>query len=217
MGKGKYVIIPADVLYRRKSYVADPLVLVSELMKGREYYVAYLSAAHVHGITEQMPFKTTAAVLKQLRPINMGNVHINFVKLKKSRFFGHNEIRYADAVLNVSDLEKTIVDCVDRQDLCGGSAEVIRTISNAAEAKKINWQKVVAYVRRYENYALAQRMGLIIELLFERRKIQVDQKILDDLQSLTSSKTYPLDLKAPREGKISEKWGIINNAGHLEI
>jgi predicted transcriptional regulator of viral defense system len=217
VGKGKYVIIPADVLYRRKSYVADPLILISELMKGLDYYVAYLSAAHVHGVTEQMPFKTTVAVLKQLRPIRVGNVHISFVKLKESRFFGYNEIRYADGFLNVSDMEKTMVDCVDRQEICGGIAEVIRIISNAAEAKPIDWQKLVQYVRKYENQALAQRIGFIIELLTERKKIQVDQRLLDDLSSLTSSKIYPLDVKAPREGKISKKWGIINNAGLLEI
>ncbi len=216
VGKGKYVIIPADVLYRRKSYVADPLVLVSELMKGLDYYVAYLSAAHVHGVTEQMPFKTTVAVLKQLRPISIGNLHIRYVRLKKSRFCGFDQIRYSDVFLNVSDLEKTLVDCVDRQDLCGGIAEVIRTIGNASEAR-IDWQKIVRYVRRYENHALAQRVGFIIELLIERKKIKVDQKVLDELLSLASSKIYQLNIKAPKQGKLSRKWGIINNAGLLEL
>ena len=86
VGRGKYAVIPADILYGRKSYVADPLVLISELMKETEYYVAYYSAAHVHGLTEQMPFKTTVAVLNQMRPINVGNIFLNFVNLKKSDF-----------------------------------------------------------------------------------------------------------------------------------
>ena len=217
IGRGKYVVIPADVLYHRKSYFADPLILVSELMRGLNYYIAYLSASHVHGITEQMPFNTTVAVLKQLRPISIGNVHISFVKLKESKFFGFNEIRYSDSFLNVSDIEKTVVDCIDRQELCGGIAEVIRTASNAVEAKALDWQKLIQYVRKYENQALAQRIGFIIELLTEHKKIQMDQRLLDDLSSLTSSKIYPLDVKAPKQGKISKKWGIINNAGQLEI
>ena len=93
-------MIPADVLYGRKSYVADPLVLISELMKGTDYYVAYYSAAHVHGLTEQMPFKTTVAVLKQMRPIRVGNIFVSFVNLKKSRFFGYEETKYLDAILS---------------------------------------------------------------------------------------------------------------------
>jgi predicted transcriptional regulator of viral defense system len=217
VGKGKYVIIPADVLYSRKSYVADPLVLVSKLMKGSDYYVAYYSAAHIHGIAEQIPFKTTVAVLRQLRPIETGNVHVNFVNLKKSRFFGYEETKYMDVGLNVSDLEKTIVDCVDRQDLCSGIAEVIRTLSKAFEAEKLNWQKLGAYVKRFDNHALAQRLGFIIELLRDRKKIQVKQTIVDELLSLTGSKVYPLDIKAPRRGEISRKWRIINNTGPLEI
>jgi predicted transcriptional regulator of viral defense system len=72
-------------------------------------------------------------------------------------------------------------------------------------------------VEKYESHALAQRMGFIIELLAERKKIQVDQELINDLTLLTGSKIYPLDLKAPKEGKLSKKWGIINNAGQLEI
>ncbi len=217
IGKGKYVIIPADVLYSRKSYIADPLVLVSELMKGTDYYVAYYSAAHVHGLTEQMPFKTTVAVPKQLRLINVGNINLNFITLKQQRFFGYEEIKYGDISLSVSDVEKTIIDCVDRQELCGSIAEVVRTISNAVEAKKPDWQKLVSYVKKFRSRALAQRMGFIIELLQKRNKMQIEEKLLDELLPLTGSKVYPLDIKAPKQGEISRKWRILNNAGFLEL
>jgi len=45
VGKGKYAVIPADLMFGRKSYVVDPFALVSELMRGTDYYVAYCSAA----------------------------------------------------------------------------------------------------------------------------------------------------------------------------
>jgi predicted transcriptional regulator of viral defense system len=217
VGRGKYVVIPADVMYGRKSYVADPLVLVSELMKGTEYYIAYYSAAHVHGLTEQMPFKTTVAVLKQMRPIGIGNISVSFVNLKKSRFFGCEEVKYLDVTLNVSDLEKTVVDCVDRPELCGGIPEVVRTLSNAFESGRVNCQRLVSYVRKFRSHAVAQRLGFIIEYLKERRKIRVEPEILEDLLQLTGSKIYPLDIKASKKGEISRKWRIINNAGYLEV
>ncbi len=217
VGRGKYVIIPADVLYGRKSYVADPLVLVSELMKQSDYYIAYYSAAHIHGIAEQMPFKTTVAVLKQLRPIKIGNINLVFVNIKKSRFFGYQETKYSDINLKVSDIEKTIVDCADRQDLSSGIAEVIRILLNAISTEKFDWQKLVKYITQFENHALAQRIGFIIDFLRERKKIQIDQTILNDLLALSSSKVYRLDIDGPMQGEISRKWGIINNAGFLEI
>ena len=217
VGRGKYLVIPADVLYGRKSYVADPLILVSELMKGTDYYVAYYSAAHVHGLIEQMPFKTTVAVQKQMRPIRVGNIFASFVNLKKSRFFGHEETKYLDTILTISDLEKTLVDCVDRPELCGGIPEVVRIVSNAFETKHVNLQKLVSYVQRFGSHAVAQRLGFIIEYIEEKKKIQVEPEILEELQHLIGSKIYLLDVKSSKKGEISKKWNINNNTGYLEI
>jgi predicted transcriptional regulator of viral defense system len=213
VGRGKYVVIPADVMYGRKSYVADPLVLASELLKETEYYVAYYSAAHVHGLTEQMPFKTTVAVLKQMRPIEVGNIFVSFVTVKESRFFGCEDAKYLDVTLKVSDLEKTAVDCVDRPELCGGISEVVRILSNAFEDGRINYQRLVSYARKFRSHAVAQRLGFILEYLKERKRIQVDSEVLDDLLQLIGSKIYPLDVKASRVGDVSRKWKILNNAG----
>jgi predicted transcriptional regulator of viral defense system len=217
VGRGKYVVIPADVIYGRKSYVADPLVLANELMKGNDYCVAYCSAAHVHGLTEQMPFKTTVAVLKQMRPIEVANVSVSFVTLKKARFFGCEGVKYLDVTLKVSDLEKTVVDCVDRPEFCGGLSEVVRILLNAFEDKRMNYQKLVSYVRRFGSYAVAQRLGFILEYLEERKRIRVGSEVFDGLLRLVGSKVYPLDVKASRVGDVSKKWKILNNAGYLEV
>jgi len=217
VGRGKYAIIPADVIYGRKSYVADPLVLVSELMKDCEYYVAYQSAAHVHGIVEQVPFRTTVTVLKQKRPVKVGNTQIDFVTLKESKFFGFKEVKYSNVYLKVSDLEKTIIDCIDRQDLCGGITEVARTLSNAVATEKLNGEKLVSYVRRFKSYALAQRLGFVLEHLGKVGEIQVEPTILDDLWRLAGSCTYPLDIKASKKGKVSKRWKIIENTQLFKV
>jgi hypothetical protein len=78
-----------------------------------------------------------------------------------------------------------------------------------------------SFKRRFPKDAVCRvwrkEWGVTLELLSERKKFQLDQKFIHDLLSLTSSKTYPLDLKASKEGKISEKWRIIINAGITEI
>ena len=161
VGRGKYAIIPADVMYGRKSYVVDPFVLASGLLKDSEYYVAYQSAVHVHGIAEQVPFRTTVAVLRQRRQVKFGNVQIDFVKLKRSKFFGFKKVKYSNVFLMVSDLEKTVIDCIDRQDLCGGVVEIARTLSNAVATEKLEWERLVSWVRMFKSYALAQRLGFL--------------------------------------------------------
>jgi predicted transcriptional regulator of viral defense system len=217
VGKGKYTIIPADVVYGRKSYVADPLVLVSELMKETDYYAAYISAAHLHGVTEQIPFKTTIAVPNQMRPIKIGNIYIYFITLKNSRFFGYEEITYLNTTLKVSDLEKTLVDCIDRQELCGGIPEVARTITNAFATGRLNPTKLTSHVQKYQSHAVAQRLGFLIEHLKEKGRIKVEPRIIDELLHLTGTKIYPLDVKASKKGETSRKWKILNNTGIFEF
>jgi len=212
IGRGKYAIIPADVLYGRKSFVADPLIVVNELMKNKEYYVAYQSAAHIHGIAEQLPFTTTVAVPKQKRPVKLGNTKIEFVTLKKSRFFGIKEVNYSNTFLKVSDLEKTVIDCIDRQDLCGGIGGAAETLSNAIATGKLDQARLLAYAKKFRSHALAQRLGFLLEQLFETSKGQVDPKILGSLERLAGPFTYPLDASATKKGKVSERWRIIENA-----
>jgi len=215
VGRGRYAIIPADVMYGRKSYIGDSFVLASELMKESEYYVAYQSAAHIHGIAEQVPFRTTVAVLKQKRQVNFGNVQINFVKLKKSRFFGFEEISYSNVLLRISDLEKTLIDCIDRPELCGGIAEVARTLSNAVGTEKLDWDKLVFRVKKFKSYALAQRLGFLLERLEMIGEISLVPTVLDKLQLSVGSSIYPLDIRIPRKGKVSKKWKVIENV-HIQ-
>ena len=72
-------------------------------------------------------------------------------------------------------------------------------------------------VYRFRSYAIAQILGFIIEYLIKKED-SAESEIIDRLLRLTGSKLYPLDnTEALRKGKISRKWKIINNAGHIEV
>lgn len=217
VGRGKYVIIPADLVYDRKSYVSDPLILISELLKDNDYFIAYYSAAHIHGLTEQMPFNTTVAVPKQTRPIQAGNISINFITLQKPKFFGIEEKTYSNVSIKISDINKTLIDCIERPDLCGGLPEVARIVLNALERNQINYQKLILYLKKLDNHAVTQRVGFLIEYVAEKNNIYVPSQNIKELTALVGSKIYPLDVKASKKGKISKKWKINNNTGYLEI
>ena len=137
IGRGRYAVISPDVLYQRKSYVVDPHLIIDELMKangaGDAYYVAYQSAAAIHGAAHQLPFALMVATARQRRPIELGQARIQFVQLNPQKLFGFREMSYHEARLNVSDREKTILDCLERFGRCGGVGEVARTSSTLIE------------------------------------------------------------------------------------
>ena len=206
VGRGKYVLIAPDVLYGRKSFVADPLTVINRLMSGCDYYVSYQSAAHYHGLAEQLPFRTNVAVLKQKRSVLLGNASVGFVTLNPKKFFGYEAANYLQFPIKVSDLEKTLVDCVDRPEMCGGIDEVAKIMSNALD--RLDGPKLVSYVKRMESRVLAQRIGLLLERLGKGR---VAPRVMEKLHNLRGSFTYLLDPKEPRKGQISKKWLIREN------
>ncbi|MGC9336316.1 MAG: type IV toxin-antitoxin system AbiEi family antitoxin domain-containing protein [Anaerolineae bacterium] len=215
VGRGRYAVIPPDVLYGRRSYVVDPHLILDELMQSNgadgRYYVAYQSAAAIHGAVHQLPFVLLVAVPKQRRPIELGRARIQFVQLKPEKFFGFQQTTYHDFPLNISDREKTILDCLERFDLCGGVAEVARTISTLiGEADPAT---LLDYLQRMDNQALAQRLGLILERLSTVQEIEGD--LIADIARQVSQHVYPLDPHEPEAGVLDSRWRIRENVDVL--
>jgi predicted transcriptional regulator of viral defense system len=215
VGRGRYAVIPPDVLYGRRSYVVDPHLILDELMQSNgadgRYYVAYQSAAAIHGAAHQLPFVLLVAVPQQRRPIELGRARIQFVQLKPEKLFGFRQIHYHDVPLNVSDREKTILDCLERFDLCGGVAEVARTIS--ALSGETHPSTLLDYLQRMDNQALAQRLGLILERLSTVQEIKGG--LIDSIAQRVGEHVYPLDPHDPEAGVLRSRWRIRENVDIL--
>lgn len=210
VGRGLYVVIPADVLYGRQTYVADPYQVIDALLSRTgqtNYYVAYQSAALVYGAAQQLPQALLVAVPQQRRSITLGSGQILFIQVRRDKFFGQRTARYHEATFAISDPEKTALDCLDRFDLCGGIDEVSRTL--AALLPQIDVDRLLAYVPRMENRALTQRLGLITERLITQPAIDV--AFLDRLTDHVGERTYLLDPHSPAQGPIHPRWRIQEN------
>jgi len=209
VAKGCYIVIPPDMIANPSKFISDPRTIIDQLMEifDEKYYLGYQSAAHLHGIAEQIPFVTTVVVAAQRRPIRIGQHILEFRKISSREFFGIQRMRYADSFVNVSDLEKTILDCFERAELCGGIDEAARILSNAVE--KLNDKKVIKYLQKYHNQPLYHRLGFVLDKLRQNR-YTVSEKLLAEIQSRIIDNVYPLDPRADA-GRISRPWGINEN------
>ncbi|MFM7584352.1 MAG: type IV toxin-antitoxin system AbiEi family antitoxin, partial [Caldilinea sp.] len=199
VGRGRYVVIPSDVLYGRQTFVADPFQVVDELLQREgvtEYYVAYQSAALVYGAADQLPQALLVALPGQRRPMALGRAAIIFVQVQRAKFFGSQEIRYHDAPLRISDREKTLLDCLDRFDLSGGMYEVVHTI--AALLPEVDPARLLAYAPAMQNQALVQRLGYVLETLATQQPVPT--MLLDGLAGRVGRDVYSLDPHGPTGG-----------------
>lgn len=213
LGRGRYAVLPPDILYDRKSYTADPYTVTDAVMEGERYFVSYVSAAHLHGIVTQAPITVLVSTLKQRRPVELETGRIRFVTISRDRFFGTEQTSYFGSPIIASDLERTVFDCLDRPDLAGGMDEAARIAAEALE--RLDFDRLIDYAARMKRRSLVQRLGFVLEKL-STAGYNLPKRTLDLLDDTVERKfPYLLDPKAGKGGKLSPRWRVHENVDCL--
>jgi predicted transcriptional regulator of viral defense system len=154
--KGKYLIIPLGA--RKGRYTINEFIIGSQLVKPA--VIAYWSALNYHGLTEQIPnmvFIQTTSRKKEQRP-EIFDVRYRIVRVTKQKFFGFEKVWIDDAAVQITDLEKTVVDCLDKPQYCGGIAEAAKALQGDLDIEKLK-----KYAMKIGNSAVIKRLGTLCE------------------------------------------------------
>jgi predicted transcriptional regulator of viral defense system len=193
--KGKYLIIPLGA--EKGKYTLHEFVIGSTLIE--PYSIAYWSALNYYGLTEQIPntvfMQTTAR--KKSQNIRVFGVEYKIVKIKEPKFFGIRKEWIEETQINITDKEKTIIDCLDLPQYAGGIIEVAKALKNNTFDNK----KLSSYAQRIGNSGVIRRLGYLCEFL----NIKIKLPKLDTRNYLL------LDPTMPEEGPKSAKWRLIIN------
>lgn len=202
--KGLYHIIPYEK--NAELFMPDWHLLAEPLTKGSDYYIGYYSALQIHNLITQPSLKEQVVVSKQIKPsvLNIKNVDFQFIYHNQSHFFGYKKI-WIDSYNKVlcSDLEKTFIDCLFKPDYAGGIVEIARAIFISRD--KINFTKLLEYVKKFNSQAVIKRLGFLLEIL------EIECPIIDDLNKLLTSSYILLDTELPKDGKLTSRWKIQQN------
>lgn len=201
--RGVYIISPLEAGEGgADSYTIHSFVIGSLLTK--PYYIGYWSALNYHGMTEQTPAAVYIATPKPKNSRTILDTHFIFVTIHPHKMFGMEEVEIEKKTVKISSPEKTIVDCLDHPEHCGGVEEIAKSIYFSKE--KTDAKKVVSAAKRIGNNAVIKRLGYIAEILEWH-------KCLDELYSTKLKSGYSLlDPTRPKTGHIKEKWKLIINA-----
>ena len=193
--KGKYLIIPLGA--EKGKYTLHEFVIGSLLVE--PYSIAYWSALNYYGLTEQIP--TTVFIQTITRKFNTNpkvfGVQYKITKVKKEKVFGIIKEWIEETQINITDKEKTIIDCLDKPQYCGGIIEVAKALKN----NKFNRKKLEDYAQRIGNSGVLRRLGYLCELL----------NIKINLPKLNTRNYLLLDPTMPEKGSKSAKWRLIIN------
>jgi len=158
---GRYLIIPLaageNAVYTTHEYliaahVAEPM------------YIGYYSALSHHGLIEQVPRTVYVVTPTRAQSREIHGVPYRVTTVTERKFFGYEPTSIEGTSVQVSDLEKTLVDCADHPEFCGGIQE-LATAMVAADEQGCSWLTVGEYLERLDNGAATKRIVYLADQL----------------------------------------------------
>lgn len=123
--------------------------------------IAYWSALHYHGLTERFPNTTFIKTSRRKQDTILLGSKVKYVSVLSIRSkTGRESVGFGQRSFEVTDVEMTLVDCMDQLRYAGDWPDLLRAIDTA----KINSNKLIEYCTVYKNTALIKRMGYLCEL-----------------------------------------------------
>jgi predicted transcriptional regulator of viral defense system len=209
LGKGRYLIIPLAAGPERR-YTTHEFLVAHHLAP--EGYIAYWTALHHHGLTEQVPGTIWMATPQRHPEATIAGVRYTFVTLRPYKVFGQQPVWVEGQSVPVADLEKSVVDALDHPEHSGGVGEVAKALTAAVTERNADWERLTEYALRMRNRAIFKRLGYLVEALSLSSK-----GFMDRWQDALSAGYAQLDPSRPAAGSFDRRWRVQVNVSKAEL
>ncbi|TKX80296.1 type IV toxin-antitoxin system AbiEi family antitoxin [Halorubrum sp. SD626R] len=195
---GTYLIIPLtageEAMYTTHEYliaghVAEPM------------YIGYYSALNHHGLTEQVPRTVYVVTPTRAQSREIHSVPYRVTTVTERKFFGFEPTSVEGTTVQVSDLEKTLVDCADHPKFCGGLRE-LATAMRTADDRGCDWDTVGEYLKRLDNGAATKRIVYLAD------QFGIDLPTREELVASFTSGYSSLDPTRPDTGSTNSTYRL---------
>ena len=207
---GVFVIVPPE-LGSTFEYAADPYLTAKRLAGGAPCFISHASAMELHRMVTQPQLAVFASSAKRLRSRTVHDTEFRFVFIKPEHYFGTMKhwVTKQESV-DISDLERTVVDGLRQPEYCGGVTEVAKGLW--MRHQDMQTAKLVEYALRIGTGAVLRRLGYLLELY-----AIAPQSDLARLRDALSETYAPLDPLLPKEGAYLRRWRLQLNITPQEL
>jgi predicted transcriptional regulator of viral defense system len=207
---GLFVIVPPE-LGSSAEYAGNPYLVAERLAGDAPCFISHASAMELHRMVTQPQLTVFASSAKRIPNRTIEGTEFRFVLVKSDHFFGTTSLWITkQESVNVSDLERTIVDGLRQPEYCGGITEVAKGLW--MRRQDIRWAVLVDYALRLRVGAVMRRLGYLLELYTLAPAAQVAK-----LQKALTATYASLDPTLPREGAHLARWRLQLNVTPDEL
>lgn len=202
IARGVFASVPkhADA----KKWIVDRFLAASRLRRGG--VIAYHSALELHGCAYTDGQEVQVIAAGEPGAFETADFVCRFVKPPRG-FAPPDGVTTVDRLgleVQVTTIERTIVDLFDRYDLAGGAEELFNSLDLVA---RVDAAALVRYARALGNAAAAGALGYWLER--EQARLGVPDATLKKLRTLAPTQSrYALGTK-PGEGRVAPGWKVI--------
>jgi predicted transcriptional regulator of viral defense system len=198
---GVFTIVPPE-LGSSAEYAGNPYLTAIKLAITAPCFISHASAMEIHRMVTQPQLVVFASSSKRIRSRKLHGTEFRFVFIKPDQYFG--TVKYwvtKQESVQVSDLERTVIDGLRQPKYCGGITEVAKGLW--MRHSEMQTAKLVDYALRLRIGAVTRRLGYLLELY----QLATEEELTRLRKSLTA--TYlPLDPMLPKEGRHFRRWRI---------
>ncbi|WP_142785820.1 type IV toxin-antitoxin system AbiEi family antitoxin domain-containing protein [Changchengzhania lutea] len=162
--------------------------------------IAYWSALHHHGLTERFPNIVFVKTTQRKRDTQILGSTVKFVTVKENKNIGAIQEGYGDDSFTITDIEMTLVDCLDQPRYAGDFTDVIKAFANA----KLTNNKLIEYTKTYDNIALTKRVGYLATLFHEDKL----QSFINYAKSQVNKRYSLIDAGGLQQGEFISEWKL---------
>ncbi len=200
--RGLYTTVPLEA-DDPAAWRADPWAIAAAALGPG--YVGGWTALHHWGLTDQI-FATTAFITSRIvrqRTRVIGGARFEIRHRPARALFGTRRVWRDGAPVDVSDRERTLVDCLDDPSLGGGLRHTTEALATYNSEPSSDWQRVIDYGDRFGNRTVFKRLGYLAETFGLG-----DEALLSRCRERVSAGVGRLDPTRPAGGTTTSRWGL---------
>jgi predicted transcriptional regulator of viral defense system len=204
--RGLYAVIPpgADT----DSYPVDPFLVAAKLTP--DAVLSHHTALEFHGKAYSVYTHFTYSAFRPPAPLKFRNHVFRGTKFPNALVRAgkvHTGVLTAERAgmnLRVANLERTLVDVLDRPDLSGSWEEIWRSLESV---EFFDLDKVVEYALQLGNATTGAKVGFFLEQ--HRELLMVEEFHLKALHDMRPKQPHYLDRSKRKFGRLVSEWNLV--------
>jgi predicted transcriptional regulator of viral defense system len=206
--RGLFASVPAQFRHAVDNFPVDPYLIAGRIRK--DAVIGYQSALDFHGVSYSLHHHYYFMSESIISPFKFNDdefVCLSFPKELTEQQKLNCEVLYVDRQglnIQVTSLERTIVDVLDRPNYAGGWEEIWRS---AEHISILNLDKVTEYASLLNNASTIAKLGFFLEQF--KQQFLVDENTLSYLEEKKPKGIHYLERTKRESGKHIPRWNLV--------